>query len=139
MNHQQNKQFSSLFDLSEESKTRSSEKIDDGIGKTSDEEERPPGWELIMHSPPIKGKYPRGSLVGKVVSDKMQKTVNVAVDRWRIVPKYRKRMKYTRKFMAHDEEEECNMGDTVVISPSRRLSKMKHFIVKEILRKMPQL
>jgi len=104
----------------------------------TDEEDYPPGWELI-HSPPIKGKYPRGSLIGKVVSDKMQKTVNVAVDRYRMVPKYRKRLKYTRKFMAHDEDEECNMGDLVLISPGRKRSKMKHFEVQDILRRKPQL
>jgi len=102
------------------------------------EEEHPPGWELI-HSPPTKGRYPRGSLVGKVVSDKMDKTVNVAVERYRIVPKYRKRMRYTRKFMAHDEEEECNLGDVVLITPCQRKSKLKHFVVKEIIRKKPQL
>lgn len=110
------------------------------ISTTEEEEEAavPPGWELI-HSPPIKGKYPRGSLLGKVVSDKMQKTVNVAVDRFRIVPKYRKRMKYTRKFMAHDEEEICDMGDLVLIAPGRRRSKMKHFELLDIIKKKPQL
>ena len=44
-----------------------------------------PGWNLV-HNPPRHN--PRGALVGKVVSDKMQKTVNVAVDRYKIVPKY---------------------------------------------------
>eukprot|EP00956_Cyclotella_meneghiniana_P019163 scaffold32603_cov68-Cyclotella_meneghiniana.AAC.5 len=62
-----------------------------------------PGWNLV-HNPPRR-HTPRGALVGTVVSDKMQKTVNVAVDRYRIVPKYRKRMRFTRKFMAHDEFE----------------------------------
>jgi ribosomal protein S17 len=70
-----------------------------------------PGWELI-HSPPR--KFPRGALVGTVVSDKMQKTVNVAVDRYRLVPKIRKRVKYTRKFMAHDEHEVANSKFNVV-------------------------
>ena len=49
-----------------------------------------PGWELI-HSPP--GKLPKGALVGKVVSTKMQKTVNVAVDRYKTIPIYRKRVR----------------------------------------------
>jgi len=90
-----------------------------------------PGWDLI-HSPPR--KLPRGALVGKVVSDKMQKTVSVAVDRYRMIPKLRIRRKYTRKFMAHDEEELCQMGDLVMIVPCQRLSKHKHFMVGEIIR-----
>eukprot|EP00566_Odontella_aurita_P016143 CAMPEP_0113556252 /NCGR_PEP_ID=MMETSP0015_2-20120614/17158_1 /TAXON_ID=2838 /ORGANISM="Odontella" /LENGTH=274 /DNA_ID=CAMNT_0000457597 /DNA_START=28 /DNA_END=852 /DNA_ORIENTATION=+ /assembly_acc=CAM_ASM_000160 len=90
-----------------------------------------PGWDLI-HCPPR--KFPRGALVGKVVSDKMDKTVNVAVDRYRIVPKYRKRRKYTKKFMAHDEGEVCSMGDTVMIVPCQRISKNKHFMVREIIK-----
>jgi small subunit ribosomal protein S17 len=95
-----------------------------------------PGWELV-HSPPR--KFPRGALVGTVVSDKMEKTVNVAVDRYRIVPKYRKRMRYTRKFMAHDEEELCSMGDLVMITPCQRISRRKHFIIREIIRSKGQL
>ena len=73
---------------------------------------RPPGWELL-HSPPKPEERIRGALVGIVVSDKMQKTVNVAVDRYKMNTKYHKRIRYTRKFMAHDEEEVCNMGDLV--------------------------
>lgn len=95
-----------------------------------------PGWNLI-HSPPR--KFPRGALVGTVVSDKMQKTVNVAVDRYRIVPKIRKRMKYTRKFMAHDENEVANLGDLVMIVPCHRISKRKHFMLREIIREKGQL
>jgi small subunit ribosomal protein S17 len=95
-----------------------------------------PGWDLI-HSPPR--KFPRGALVGTVVSDKMQKTVNVAVDRYRIVPKIRKRVRYTRKFMAHDEKEVANTGDLVMITPCHRLSKHKHFMVREIIRPKGQL
>jgi small subunit ribosomal protein S17 len=90
-----------------------------------------PGWDLI-HSPPR--KFPRGALVGTVVSDKMTKTVNVAVDRYRIIPKIRKRMRYTRKFMAHDELEVASTGDLVMITPCHRLSKHKHFMVREIIR-----
>jgi len=90
-----------------------------------------PGWDLI-HSPPR--KLPRGALVGRVVSDKMQKTVSVEVDRYRMIPKLRIRRRYTRKFMAHDEEELCQMGDLVMIVPCQRLSRRKHFMVREILR-----
>jgi small subunit ribosomal protein S17 len=90
-----------------------------------------PGWSLI-HKPPRKN--PRGALVGRVVSDKMQKTVNVAVDRYKIIPKYRKRWRFTKKFMAHDEHEVCNMGDLVMIVPCQKISRHKHFMVREIIR-----
>ena len=69
----------------------------------------------------------------------MDKTVNVAVDRYRIHPKYRKRMKYTRKFMAHDEKEVANMGDVVMIVPCHKMSKHKHFMLREIIRSTGQL
>mmetsp|Transcript_3439 Transcript_3439/g.4382 ORF Transcript_3439/g.4382 Transcript_3439/m.4382 type:complete len:221 (-) Transcript_3439:236-898(-) len=96
-----------------------------------------PGWELV-HSPPR--KLPRGALVGTVVSDKMQKTVNVAVDRYRVVPIYRKRRKYTKKFMAHDEEEVCRPGDLVMIVPAgRKLSKHKTYIVSEVVKAKGQV
>lgn len=95
-----------------------------------------PGFlSLLSHSlPKDREGTPRNALVGRVVSDKMDKTVNVAVDRYRIVPKYRKRMKYTRKFMAHDELEVCQEGDYVMIVPCQKLSKMKHFRVHSIIR-----
>jgi small subunit ribosomal protein S17 len=95
-----------------------------------------PGWDLV-HTPPR--VYPRGALLGKVVSDKMNKTVNVAVERYRIVPKYRKRVKYTRKFMAHDENEVANLGDLVLIVPCHRISRHKHFMLREIVRPKGQL
>lgn len=95
-----------------------------------------PGWEWI-HSPPR--KFPRGALIGTVVSDRMQKTVNVAVDRFRIVPKLRLRRRYTRKFMAHDEEEVGKIGDLVMITPCHRISKHKHFMLREILRPKDKL
>lgn len=95
-----------------------------------------PGWDLI-HSPPR--KFPRGALLGTVISDKMDKTVNVSVVRHRIVPIVRKRIRYTRKFMAHDELEVANMGDLVMITPCHRISKNKHFMLREIIRPKGQL
>ncbi len=71
--------------------------------------------------------------VGRVVSDKMQKTVVVAVDftvRHRI---YQKAMRRTHTFKAHDEQNECKAGDRVRIEETRPLSKEKHWIVREIL------
>ena len=99
-------------------------------------------WDSLMHSPPIRDKaaaLPKGTLVGTVVSTKMQKTVNVAVDRYKIHPKYRKRLRYTRKFMAHDENEVARDGDLVLIVPSQRISKNKHFVLQEILKAKGQL
>ena len=94
-----------------------------------------PGFTTLIHSPPRdRNSIPRNALIGKVVSDKMMKTVNVAVDRYKIIPKYRKRVKYTKKFMAHDEEEVCKEGDLVMIAPCHRISRHKHFRVHEILR-----
>jgi len=95
-----------------------------------------PGWNFVK-SPPK--KLPRGALVGTVVSDKMNKTVNVSVDRYKVVPKIRKRLKYTRKFMAHDEAEVANVGDLVVITPCHRISKRKHFMLREIVRPKGQM
>ena len=96
-----------------------------------------PGWNLV-HNPPRRNN-PRGALVGHVVSDKMQKTVNVAVDRYKLIPKYRKRWRYTKKFMAHDEHEVCNAGDLVMIVPCQKISRHKHFMVREIIRPKGQL
>mmetsp|Transcript_10765 Transcript_10765/g.19525 ORF Transcript_10765/g.19525 Transcript_10765/m.19525 type:complete len:182 (-) Transcript_10765:264-809(-) len=95
-----------------------------------------PGWNLV-HNPPRRN--PRGALVGTVVSDKMNKTVNIAVDRFKLIPKYRKRWRFTKKFMAHDEQEVCNMGDLVMIVPCQKISKHKHFMVREIIRPKGQL
>ena len=99
-------------------------------------------WRNLMHSPPIRDKnaaLPKGTLVGTVVSTKMQKTVNVAVDRYKVHHKYRKRIRYTRKFMAHDEHEVASDGDLVLIVPSQRISKKKHFVLREILKAKGQL
>ncbi len=94
-----------------------------------------PGFATLIHSrPKDRDATPRNAKVGVVVSTKMQKTVNVAVDRYRIVPKYRKRKKYTKKFMAHDEEELCREGDLVMIVPCQKISKRKHFMVHEIVK-----
>jgi len=94
-----------------------------------------PGFSTLIHSPPLdRTSTPRNALVGKVVSDKMNKTVNVEVDRYKIIPKYGKRVKYSKKFMAHDEEEVCKEGDLVMIVPCQRISRKKHFRVFEIIR-----
>ena len=98
-----------------------------------------PGWDLLIHSPPTRGTLPKGALVGKVVSTKMMKTINVAVDRYRTHKKYKKRLRYTRKFMAHDEREVAKDGDTVLIVPCQRISKHKHFMLNQIITPKGQL
>ncbi|KAK8643229.1 hypothetical protein V6N13_012534 [Hibiscus sabdariffa] len=75
------------------------------------------------------------SVVGVVVSNKMQKSVVVAVDRLFHNKIYNRYVKRTSKFMAHDEKDQCNIGDRVKLDPSRPLSKRKHWIVAEILKK----
>jgi small subunit ribosomal protein S17 len=71
--------------------------------------------------------------VGRVVSDKMDKTIVVAVDYLKPHPLYRKIIRKTSKFHAHDENNECNIGDTVRIGETRPLSKMKRWEVVEII------
>ncbi|KAG3040762.1 hypothetical protein PC119_g1167 [Phytophthora cactorum] len=74
-------------------------------------------------------------LFGKIVSNKMQKSVLVEVARIVKDPKYGKYYKKTKKFMAHDEENACNIGDFVRLSGTRPLSKRKRWNVEEITRK----
>jgi 30S ribosomal protein S17 len=71
--------------------------------------------------------------VGKVVSDKMNKTVVVAVERKVPHALYNKPMVSTKRFKAHDENNECQVGDTVKIVETRPLSKDKCWRVVEIL------
>ncbi|MEZ0322754.1 MAG: 30S ribosomal protein S17 [Hydrogenothermaceae bacterium] len=73
--------------------------------------------------------------VGVVVSDKMDKTVVVAVERIQSHPLYGKRIKKTKKFHAHDEENRCKVGDVVRIRETRPLSKLKRWEVVEIISK----
>jgi len=98
-----------------------------------------PGWELIHSPPKDKDSIPRGALVGRVVSTKMQKTVNVEVDRYKTHGKYGKRLRYTRKFMAHDDAQVASAGDWVMIVPCQRISKHKHFMLREIIRAKGQI
>ncbi|CAI9098995.1 OLC1v1035737C1 [Oldenlandia corymbosa var. corymbosa] len=74
-------------------------------------------------------------VVGMVVSNKMQKSVVVAVDRLFHHKVYNRYVRRTSKFMAHDENNECNIGDRVKLNPSRPISKHKNWIVAEILKK----
>ncbi|OAG27233.1 30S ribosomal protein S17 [Thermodesulfatator autotrophicus] len=71
--------------------------------------------------------------IGIVVSDKMDKTVVVAVERLKMHPLYKKYIKRRKKFMAHDEENTCRVGDKVLIEETRPLSRHKRWRVKSII------
>ena len=77
----------------------------------------------------------RKTRVGKVVSNKMDKTIVVAIEDNVKHPKYGKVIKNTVKFKAHDENNECGVGDTVKIMETRPLSKDKRWRLVEIIEK----
>src|SRR5215475_6827552 len=72
-------------------------------------------------------------LVGKVTSAKMEKTIVVEVTRLVQHAKYRRVIRISKKFYAHDEKREAKQGDTVRISASRPLSRLKRWRLKEVL------
>ena len=84
---------------------------------------------------PGKAELRRQMKVGRVVSDKMDKTVIVAVEYTRAHRLYKKPMKRTSKFAAHDERNECHIGDVVRIEETRPLSKTKRWIVREVVQR----
>jgi small subunit ribosomal protein S17 len=73
--------------------------------------------------------------IGKVVSDKMDKTIVVAVETYKKHDLYHKRIKYTKKFKAHDENNEAKIGDVVRIMETRPLSKDKRWRLVEVVEK----
>jgi small subunit ribosomal protein S17 len=73
--------------------------------------------------------------LGRVVSNKMDKTVVVAVESYRPHPIYKKAVRRIKKFKAHDEQNTCHIGDMVKIEETRPLSKEKRWRVVEILSK----
>ncbi|HRF36187.1 MAG TPA: 30S ribosomal protein S17 [Clostridia bacterium] len=77
----------------------------------------------------------RKSRVGLVVSDKMDKTITVAVMQKVKHPLYGKTVNKTKKFMAHDENNSAGIGDKVLIVETRPMSKNKHFRLAEIIEK----
>jgi small subunit ribosomal protein S17 len=77
----------------------------------------------------------RKTRVGRVVSDKMDKTIVVAIEKKVMHPVYKKYVKRRTKFKVHDENNECNVGDEVLIEETRPLSKHKRWRLKETLRK----
>ena len=78
----------------------------------------------------------RKTRVGRVISDKMDKTIVVAVEDFVRHELYNKPVKRTKKFKAHDENNVCQIGDRVKIMETRPLSKDKHFRLVEVIEKV---
>ncbi|ATZ16168.1 small subunit ribosomal protein S17 [Entomoplasma freundtii] len=77
----------------------------------------------------------RRVLVGTVVSDKMDKTITVLVETYKNHPIYHKRMKYSKKYKAHDEHEIAKIGDKVEIMETRPLAATKNFRLVKVVEK----
>ena len=77
----------------------------------------------------------RKEIIGVVVSDKNDKTITVKSETYRKHPLYNKRVKYSKKYTAHDEKNEAKVGDTVRIRMTKPLSKTKRYELVEILEK----
>jgi len=74
------------------------------------------------------------TLTGIVVSNKMKKTVVVAIERWIHHPRYKKRYRRTKKYKVHDEKNQCKIGERVLIEETRPLSRGKKWrIVKRLV------
>lgn len=73
------------------------------------------------------------TIKGTVVSDKMDKTIVVAVHSYKTHPKYHKRYRVTKKFFVHDQSNKAKLGDKVMIQESRPLSRHKRWTLKEII------
>src|SRR5690242_16971068 len=81
----------------------------------------------------------RRTMLGTVVSDKMNKTVVVAVASLRTHPLYGKTIRRTKRYKAHDEENQAHTGDRVEIAECRPMSKDKHWTIVRILREQPAI
>ena len=81
------------------------------------------------------GKKGRQVKIGRVVSDKMDKTIVVEVERTVLHPRYQRYIKRRSRFMAHDEKETASIGDRVSIEETRPTSKRKRWAIREVLRK----
>jgi len=95
----------------------------------------PPAGELVADTPapgaaPVHGQR---LLTGKVVSNKMDKTIAVSVERLVKHPTYGKYIRRTTKLLAHDESNECKEGDTVSIKPCRPMSRRKSWVLVRVV------
>jgi len=77
----------------------------------------------------------RKTLIGRVVSDKMEKTITVSIERQLLHKKYKKYIRKRSKIWVHDEDEKCGVGDQVKVISTRPLSKLKRWRVLEVVKK----
>jgi small subunit ribosomal protein S17 len=90
---------------------------------------------LTSNKPTMEQRNLRKVRIGKVVSDKMDKSITLTVDRKVKHPLYGKFVQKTTKLMAHDEKNECGIGDTVKVMETRPLSKNKRWRLVEVIAK----
>lgn len=81
----------------------------------------------------------RKERIGKVISDKMDKTIVVRVERRVVHPRYSKVMTRTKKYYVHDEKDEAGVGDKVAITETRPLSKLKRWRLVKVIQKAEQI
>jgi len=81
----------------------------------------------------------RKQLVGDVISDTMDKTVVVKVERRFPHPKYNKYIKKSKKYYVHDSMNKCTVGDSILIEESKPISKHKRWVVKELIKKAKKI
>lgn len=91
--------------------------------------------EANVENKPSQEEHFRKTKVGTVVSDKMTKTVTVQVERLVLHPTFQKYYRRRKKFKAHDEKEQCGVGDVVEIIETRPMSKTKRWAVRKIIQK----
>lgn len=75
----------------------------------------------------------RHEIIGKVVSAKNDKTITILVETYKTDPKYGKRVKYSKKYAAHDEDNKAKVGDIVRVVATKPLSKTKRFSLVEVV------
>lgn len=90
---------------------------------------------MSLENVDIKKQSQKRILEGKVTSNKANKTITVSVERQVAHPLYKKYFKRSKKFMAHDENNVCNIGDTVRIQESRPLSARKRWTLVDVVEK----
>ena len=78
---------------------------------------------------------PKRELIGEVVSDKMEKTIVVKVEKMKVHPKYKRRFFVHKKYKAHDPKKEAKVGDVVLIREHSPISKTKKWILVKIIKK----
>jgi len=81
----------------------------------------------------MENRKPRKTIVGRVINDAMNKTVTLSIERMFRHPRYKKIVKKTSKIYAHDEKNDCRVGDKVKVMSTRPLSKLKRWRVIEVL------